>query len=127
MESFHSGSFFANLIASSSGASGKNLLNMFLIWLKEAFLSSTCTSHLPGLNSAGSSFSLWFVVMKRIRPSWDLTPSSALSSPEKVTLLPYRCVFTDSLSTKIPSISSSKMIECAGASFKALFRPSSSN
>jgi hypothetical protein len=38
--------------------------------------------------SAGSSFSMWFVVMNIMRP-WRLaTPSSALSRPEKLMFGP---------------------------------------
>lgn len=44
------------------------------------------TSALPGLDNAGSSFSGWLVVIIRILPSKDLTPSSAFNKPENVTV-----------------------------------------
>jgi hypothetical protein len=50
-----------------------------------------------------------------MEPSCDLTPSNAFRNPEKVTCLPYYSFVTDSLATKIPSISSRRMIESFGA------------
>jgi hypothetical protein len=64
--------------------------------------------------------------MNKILPSYDLTPSSAFRRPENVTYLWCLFVETASLETKILSISSRRIIELLGASFKALLIPSSS-
>ena len=84
----------------------------------------TLTSHLPGRIRAGSSFSMWLVVMKNIRPSCAATPSSAFSRPLKDTpsLLPYEDKLAVELGSdllvKMASTSSSRIIEFSGESLR---------
>ncbi len=49
-------------------------------------------STLPGLMSASSSFSRWFVVMIRTRPSCEATPSRMLRSAEREMRPPWGLV-----------------------------------
>lgn len=120
-----SGIFSANL---SAGAvySGKNLRNSLFIWFWEARSTLIWTSALPALRRAGSKRSLWLVVMKRILPSVDLTPSIALRRPEKETDRPC-CFYAENLSTNTASMSSKSTIDLLGVDSKSLLRPSSSS
>ena len=82
-----------------------------------------CRSALPGLNNAGSNFSLWLVVINRILPSAVLTPSKAFNKPLKEILFFFDWSF--SLYIKIASTSSSKTIDLFGIVSKASINLSS--
>ena len=74
-------------LAFTSSRLGKKFLNNASACQGLACLNSIQTSIRPGLESAGSSRSKWFVVANKMRPSAAATPSSALSKPESESVL----------------------------------------
>ena len=71
----------------------------------------------PGRSNAGSRFSMWFVVIIRIRPSTEITPSMAFRSadrempgPSLLLLLFSRSVWTVSASTGAPGVPSPTLL-----------------
>jgi len=68
IESLYSGTSEANSLASSCSP-GQNLKNSLSHYKELALFRWTWKSHLPGLRRAGSSFSLWLVVINKILPS----------------------------------------------------------
>ena len=74
-------------IGASSSTQGKKFRNKASACHLLAFLNSIHTSIRPGLESAGSSFSRWFVVANNSLPSAAATPSKALRRPLKDRVL----------------------------------------
>ena len=57
--------------------------NRSIIVVRSEYPKEIVISILPGRNRAGSNFSIWLVVMTKIRPSLDATPSMILRRPER--------------------------------------------